>query len=356
MSATGGISNGGLTPLGDRAAFAGGLVESADGAWAWIQPNGGLGESNAGLVIGDGESLLIDTLWDERLTGAMLAEMAPLTEGSGAPIRTLFNTHGDGDHWYGNGLLATDVEMIASEHAIEQMRAEPPSMLTRLAPVGGLAGIVGKVPLLPGRSGMRGLAAFGSMLGRYDFGGADPRIPATSFAGSLLLEVGGRRVEIFEVGPAHTIGDAIVWLPDVGALYAGDIVFNGVTPIMWAGPVENWIAALERIELLEPEVVIGGHGPPCGLPEVRVLGEYWHWLAERVDASAGEDPSRLAERLVRSDEWAAAPWSEWRNPERTFVNVTRIAATSAGGAGEVGTAQRIRLIAGMGALAERLNR
>jgi cyclase len=345
---------GDLTPLGEAATFDGGLVELADRTWAWLQPNGGLGESNAGLIVGEGASLLIDTLWDERLTGRMLEAMEPLTGGAGAPLTRLLNTHGDGDHWYGNGLLAGEVEIVASEPAIEQMREEPPSMLTRLAPVGAIAGAAGRLPLLPGRAQLRGLAAFGTALSGYEFGGIEPRVPGRGFTGSLGLEAGGRRVEVFEVGPAHTGGDAIAWLPDARVVFAGDILFNDVTPIMWAGPVENWIAALDRIELLEPDVVLGGHGPPGGLDEVRALRDYWVMLRDAVASAGGENPADVAEGVVRSDDFAGAPWGAWRNPERTHVNVARIAATRNGGGSAVGTVERIRLIAGMGALAERL--
>jgi hypothetical protein len=111
---------------------------------------------------------------------------------------------------------------------------------------------------------------------------------------------------VTEVGPAHTPGDAVVYLPYVGVVFAGDILFNGVTPIMWAGPVENWIAALELIEGLAPDVVVGGHGPPGGVAEVRALRDYWTHLAEAVGAAPGEDAGELTERLLGSEEWAAA--------------------------------------------------
>lgn len=354
MAATGGTAAGERTPLGEVAAFAGGLVEIGEQAWAWLQPNGGLGESNAGLVVGDGESLLVDTLWDARLTRQLLAAIAPVTEAQAAPVRTLLNTHGDGDHWYGNGLLAADVEIVASERAAAQMRAEPPSMLTRLAPVGTVAGLAGRVPRLPGAASLRGLSRFGAALGCYEFGGLAPRPAARTFSGPLTLTIGGRKVEVFEVGPAHTSGDAIAWVPDARVVYAGDILFNGITPIMWAGPVDNWIAALDRIESLGPETVVGGHGPPGGLAEVRTLRSYFAWLRDAVAESEGENPAELAERLLRSRAWAAEPWSDWANPERTLITVARIAATRDGGGGEIGTVERIRLIAAMGALGERL--
>lgn len=354
MAASTGTAIGERTPLGEPATFAGGVVELGEGAWAWLQPNGGLGESNAGLIVGEGESLLVDTLWDARLTRAMLDAMEPLSAGAGAPIGRLLNTHGDGDHWYGNGLLDPGVEIVASESAVAQMSDEPPLMLTRLAPVGTVAGLASRLPLLPGRSSMRGLSRFGEALSRYEFGGLHPRVPGRSFAGSLELEVGGRLVEAIEVGPAHTAGDAIVWLADARVLYAGDIVFNGVTPIMWAGPVDNWIAALDRIAAIEPAAVLGGHGPPCGIEEVRTLRDYWSWLREEVAAAGDEGPAELAERLIGSPGFRDAPWGAWASPERNLVNVARTAATLHGGRSSIGTRERVGLIAGMGALAERL--
>lgn len=355
MSPAGGTSKGELTPLGEPACFDGGLVEVGERTWAWLQPNGGLGESNSGLLVGDGESLLIDTLWDERLTAAMLAAMEPVTAGAGAPIRRLLNTHGDGDHWYGNGLLADEVEIVAGQAAVAQMRSEPPSMLTRLSPLGTVAGLAGSVPLLPGRDRVRGLHAFAEMLSRYEFAGISTRLPGRTFTGSLSLDAGGRSVEVVEVGPAHTPGDAIVWVPDARVVFAGDILFNGVIPIMWAGPVDNWIAALDRIEGLAPKAVVGGHGPVGRLAEVAILRDYWTWLADQVGAALEEDPAELSERLIRSSDWREAPWADWRNPERTLVNVARIAATSSGGGSEVSITERIGLISAMGALAGRLS-
>ncbi len=95
------MTDGRVTLTGRPARFPGGLREVASGTFAWIQPNGAWGEANAGLVIGRDASLLIDTLWDESLARGMLAAMAPQLDG--APIRTVLNTHQDGDHWWGNG-------------------------------------------------------------------------------------------------------------------------------------------------------------------------------------------------------------------------------------------------------------
>lgn len=339
------------TPLGNPVTFDGGLTEVGEGTWAWVQPNGGLGESNAGVVVGDGESLLIDTLWDERLTRAMLMAMERPT--SAAPIRQLVNTHGDGDHWYGNGLLPIPATITASAPAIAQMRAEPPSLLTRMAPVASAAGLLGRIPMIPAGASLRGLGAFNALTGHYDFKGSHPRLPDRQFSEAAVLDVGGRRVELEYVGPAHTVGDSLVWVPDAKICFAGDILFSGVTPIMWAGPVGNWLAALDRIEEREPEVVVGGHGPVAGLAEIRAIRDYWSFLrAEVVAAGPKPDVAALAERIIHSPGYE--PFSGWDGRERTLVNVARIAATESGGPSEIGTPERIKLIAGMGALGERL--
>ena len=80
--------------------FTHGLHELGDGCHAYLQPDGGWGWSNAGLVCGDGASLLVDTLFDLRLTAEMLDAMAAPT--AGHPIGSLVNTHANGDHCYGN--------------------------------------------------------------------------------------------------------------------------------------------------------------------------------------------------------------------------------------------------------------
>ena len=70
---------------------------------------------NSGLVMGDKQSLLIDTLWDLRHTRTMLDAMEPLLRK--APLHTLVNTHADGDHFWGNELIGKDVETITSAAA-----------------------------------------------------------------------------------------------------------------------------------------------------------------------------------------------------------------------------------------------
>ena len=105
------------------------LERVGDDVHAWIQPAGDWGEANAGLVVGDGASLLVDTLWDERLAQQMLDAMAPLV--ADAPIRTVVNTHSDGDHWWGNARVPADAEIVTSNAALQIMRAGHTSEMVR---------------------------------------------------------------------------------------------------------------------------------------------------------------------------------------------------------------------------------
>ena len=210
-----------------------GLHEVGQGAYAYLQPDGGWGYSNAGLLVGDGRSLLVDTLFDLKLTEAMLGAMRSVTDGS--PIGTVVNTHANGDHCYGNQLVG-GAEIVASSATAHEMTEVPPAMMAALNAADGDVGDL-----------------FRSFFGDFDFSGIDLAMPTRTFDGRLDLDVGGRVVELIEVGPAHTKGDTIVHCPETKTVFTGDILFIGGAPIVWAGPLENWIAACDLIVTLEVE-------------------------------------------------------------------------------------------------------
>jgi cyclase len=317
-----------VTPLHPGPArFEGGLTEVGPGVHAWLQPNGLLGESNACLVVAGGASLLVDTLWDRRLTRRMLAAMAPLI--GDAPIETLVNTHSDGDHWWGNQEIQ-GAEIIATAAASSVMEGQSPAEMKRFAALTAALRLAGAVPLpYPRRGDIGAIAAYvGEALAPFDFDEVRLVPPTRTFSGELELEVGGREVRLIEVGPAHTQGDLIVWLPDARIAIAADILFIGVTPIMWAGPLEGWAAALERLLALGAERFVPGHGPVCGPEEVRHLIDYWRWLdqAARQCLDSGMSPPAAARELVLGDEFAEGRFAIWLAPERALVNVGTIDA------------------------------
>ena len=95
--------------------FEKGLHEVAAGVWAYLQPDGGWGWSNAGLITDGDAALLVDTLFDLRLTAEMLDSMRRAIPAA-RQIGRVVNTHANGDHCFGNALVAR-AEIIASAPA-----------------------------------------------------------------------------------------------------------------------------------------------------------------------------------------------------------------------------------------------
>jgi cyclase len=281
------------------------------------------------------------------------------------PIRTLVNTHSDGDHVFGNQLLS-GADIVATGAAADVIREESAATLRRfkqLAPILRTVGrlplpVVGTLPLprLP-RLPLRALGDYvGRILSPFDFSGVRMTPPTREFGGELTLSVAGREVRLIEVGPAHTPGDLIVHVPDASIVFAADVLFVGVAPIMWAGPTTGWVAALDRILELNPDVVVPGHGPVSGRSEVEVLRDYLEWVdAQAVPRlAAGGTVPEVARELLRSDEYRSAPWDWWDSPERIVITIATIDRHRQGTPGPVSARERTALFALVATLAEDL--
>ena len=281
----------------------GSLHELGDGCFAYLQRDGGWGWSNAGLIVGDGSSLLVDTLFDLRLTGAMLEAMSGATRA--APIATVVNTHANGDHCYGNQLVS-GAEIVASSAAAHEMSEVPPSLLAAL---NSAPGDVGEL--------------FRSFFGEFEFDGIDLTLPTRTFEGRLELEVGGRIVELIEVGPAHTAGDVLAYVADAKTIYTGDILFIGGTPIVWAGPLSNWVAACDLILGMDVETVVPGHGPLTDKGGITAVRDYLAYIEREATArhDAGMDAWEAARDIALN---GFGEWSEWG---RISVNVETVYRT-----------------------------
>ena len=282
-------------------AYTKGLHEVADGVWAYLQPDGGWGWSNAGLITGDDESLLVDTLFDLRLTAEMLEQMRATTPAA-ERIRTVVNTHANGDHCYGNALLG-DAEIVSTARCAEEMLQLPPATMAALLRSADSLGAAGQF--------------VHRIFAPFSFEDVPLAVPTRTFEQRLDLHVRGRTVSLIEVGPAHTDGDAVVSLAEEGIVFTGDILFHGGHPIVWAGPLSNWIAACDRILALEPVVVVPGHGPLAEPAAVADLKGYFEYLS--VEARRRFDIGMTAADAARDID--LGPYSGWSEDERVVVNV-----------------------------------
>lgn len=285
--------------------FSRGLHETGNGTWAYLQPDGGWGWSNAGLVVDGDESLLVDTLFDAPLTRDMLAVMADAAGVKADEIGTVVNTHANGDHTHGNG-LCTHAEVIASAASAREMEALDAK---------GMQAFMAAAPRM-GAAGDYLLEIFGS----FDFTDVAEKLPTRTFSGELSIRVGDRDVNLIEVGPAHTAGDVLVHVPDQDTVFTGDILFIDGTPIMWAGPVGNWVRACEAIVAMNPAVVVPGHGPITDIAGVRRVRDYLVYIDEQARRryDAGMSVRDAAFDIALGD------FSAWTDSERIAVNVSSL--------------------------------
>ena len=277
---------------------AAGLVEVAEGVWAWVQPDGTWWINNAGAVRGEGPSgpvaMVIDTCATEERTRRFLDAFGAAA--GGAPVRFAANTHQHGDHTYGNCLLPDACALVGHTH----MRA-------------GLA----EDTLIDG-------CPEGVWAPRPDWGAVTRRLPDLAMGDALTVHVGEQVVELRHPGhAAHTTGDVVAWMPGPGVLFTGDLVFSGLTPLVFMGSVPGALRSLDWLAGFGATHLVPGHGPVVDAAGIdRVLGEHARYYRFVLDLAgdglaAGAPPLRVA-RGADLGEFAG-----WDDSERLVLNLHR---------------------------------
>jgi glyoxylase-like metal-dependent hydrolase (beta-lactamase superfamily II) len=302
------------------------LVEVAAGVHAYLQ-QGSWGFSNAGLVASGTSSLLVDTLYDLTLTEQMLAAMRRV-EPAAARIRTVVNTHANGDHCWGNQLVGA-AEIVSSRAAAEEMLELRPFVMRALMEGSRRAArlpAIGKKAL--GLLGRLGVPHVGSLadagdfveecFGAFDFRGIRLTPPRRTFEGRLSLDIGDKRVELIQVGPAHTKGDVIAFLPAERVVFTGDILFVGSHPVAWEGPIGRWLLACDLLLDLDADTFVPGHGPLTTKDGVRQTKAYWQEVQQAAARgyASGFSADEVARHLA-----AEQGFAEWTEAHRLVVNV-----------------------------------
>ena len=234
------------------------------------------------------------------MTQAMLDGMKEAT--ASAPITTVVNSHSNGDHWFGNQLFP-DTRIVASAATATEMEHAGPAMIMGLREAPGGAGRFAREIFAP-----------------FDWTDCDPRRPSETFSGRLDLDVGGVEVQLHELGPAHTAGDSVAFVPSTGVLYTGDLLFIGGTPIIWAGPLRNWVQACDTMLALEPAHVVPGHGPVTGDTGIRQVRDYLLFVEEEATKryEAGMSPVEAMHDI------ALGRFGEWAESGRIAQNVMAV--------------------------------
>jgi len=289
-------------PTSSSTDYTKGLHDLGNGHYAYLVPDGSWGWSNAGLIEDSGQTLLVDTLFDLKMTGEMLAAMRRAVPAS-AQIGALVNTHANGDHTFGNQLVE-GARIIASKACAEDMLHRPPEQYASWQKEWPTMGVAGRF--------------WQEVIGsRFDFQGIRLVLPNETFSGEMRLRVGDKDVRLIEVGPAHTRGDVIVYVPKDKVVYTGDMLFNHAHPAVWNGPVSNWIKACERMLSWDLEAVVPGHGALMDKAGIREFRDYlaYVYAESRKCYDEGLDFEQAAEKI------SLDPWTHFAEDERMYINV-----------------------------------
>jgi len=196
--------------------------------------------NSAGVIIGDPDVILVDSLTNAAMTESLLAEIRRVTE---KPIRYLINTHSHMDHVYTNHLFP-EATVISTHRGREETKANR-------------------------KDQARHDALFAEIFADVDLRGGRYTLQNISFSASLFIYQGEREVRVLELGVGHSESDVVVHLPGENVVFCGDVFVNVMPPLPGEGHVTQTIAHYKAIEALEADIYVAGHGYPGTLADVR---------------------------------------------------------------------------------------
>ncbi|WP_211369897.1 MBL fold metallo-hydrolase [Nonomuraea turkmeniaca] len=265
-------------------------VEVSDGVYV-IPDNRVELVPNVGIVVGEHAALVIDTGIGPR-NGAYVLERARRLAGERHLYLTV--THFHPEHGFGAQVFkgaATIVYNAAQRAELHRKGAAYIDMFKGLSPA--VAAELEDVELVD---------------------------PDLVYEGEAEIDLGGRKVALRAVGPAHTGSDQVIVIDD-RVLFGGDLFETRIFPIAPYFPPhdvdvdgERWMGVLDELIALGAEVVVPGHGEVTGpglLGDVRDYLDYVRGEAGRLRA-AGASADEAAEVI---DKEARARWSTWERPE-----------------------------------------
>ena len=215
---------------------------------AELNAKGGAAGTSGGLIVGLRGALLIETMLNRRLHDQVRALVK--AHAGGLPLLYAVNTSSHGDHSFGNMFLPQETRLVQHEQTARfiagHLEQDKAFMLQHFGKGRGIETIRAREP--------------------------DILIPA---GGKLVLDLGGRQVEIHDFGFAQTGGDLFVWDPQSRTLWAGNPVIAAKPALPWLldGKLAQTLATLQKVYDFLPAdaTVVPGHGVPMGREGLR-----WH--------------------------------------------------------------------------------
>ena len=259
------------------------LEQVSEGIYVYIQPDGSWCLNNPAFIVGPDAVVAIDTCATEARSKAFVAAIQSVTP---LPIRTIINTHHHMDHTWGNGFIS-GATIIGHQLCRSEMID---------------TGLVSKA-VFPG----------------VDFGNITIVPPDVTFEDRLDMYVGNLKLELHYIGPAHTVSDIVIWIPERKVLLCGDIVFKHCTPFVMQGAITPYFEKLARLRKFGAEILVPGHGPTCGPEGFDEVEDYLHFVMNiaKKGFAANIPPLELARQTN------LGPYTDWPDAERIVPNLHR---------------------------------
>jgi glyoxylase-like metal-dependent hydrolase (beta-lactamase superfamily II) len=287
------------------------LQQISDNCFATLNERNRACGANSGLINLAG-GVVIDTQADLRHARRMIELFGRVWPGM---PRRVVNTHEDWDHVWGNQLFE-GAQIIAHRTVPDRMaQAADPRTLQKL--LGDASRLLPRLWLRATHPGLLALAR--QLQSDFDFDGITLAPPTTVFEDRLVLDLDGTEVHLIHVGPCHQAGDTIVHVPREGVVFAGDVVFRECTPLGWTGSYARWLSCLDHIIWLDPEVIVPGHGPVCGIEGAMEVKAYLEHVREEASRCFAQGLTAL-QASKRID---LGTYAGWRAPARLYANVER---------------------------------
>lgn len=252
-----------------------GLVRISDHVYSYVDireasPANSFG-ANAGIVVGEREIAVIDSLVSARRATEFLADIRKISD---KPIRYVINTHSHLDHTFGNGVFAKEGAIVVSQEKCAE------AMRSNLAEVLDNAGDFGLTP--------------------EEMAGTKPGYPSLTFAERMQIDLGGISLNLLFAGPSHSPGSIMVQVPAEKVVFAGDILFTGFHPYLGEGDINGWLSNLKVLEEIGAERIIPGHGPLSTVSDVKALAAYLTLFDARArELVKAGDPPDVAEAELK---------------------------------------------------------
>ncbi|MBF0107575.1 MAG: MBL fold metallo-hydrolase [Magnetococcales bacterium] len=227
--------------------------------------------ANAGIVIGRDGVLVVDTLISAREGERFVADIRKVTD---KPILFVVNTHTHLDHAFGNIVFARMGATLISHEA------EQATLATKGSEMLKNTGVYGLKP--------------------EDMAGTEIVVPRLSFNGQMSVDLGGVTVRLIHLGPSHTSGSSVVYIPESKILFAGDILFTDFHPYLADADFDGWSKTLDQLMAMEVERIIPGHGPLSTKKDLQAMKEYLALFDTKARelAATTQDPAVIAQRLL----------------------------------------------------------